>query len=333
MSDSWAEVRRLAKGQHGMVSRRQALACGLTDESVRHRLRTERWTRVYGGVYQTLPGDCTWEAKAAAALLAVWSGGYPVDAVLAGPSAARLHALTPREPANLHVAVPAGRHLTAPPGVLLARRSSFHLLVDPGSTFPWVTSPAATVIDCAASGSAEAALGWLADGVRSRRVSTSQLRAELLRRRRVRHGTLLREVLDDVTSGAESAAELAYVRRVERAHGLPQAIRQLPRNGGAQRHDNAYREFAYLVEVDGRLHGAWSARVRDGARDRQASAQGWLTDRVFWSDVGPGACITAAEIAGVLRARGWQGRPRPCQRPLCALRGGLSGSEPRQPTT
>jgi very-short-patch-repair endonuclease len=176
-------------------------------------------------------------------------------------------------------------------------------------------------------------LGWVADAIRSHRVSSSELREELLRRRRVRHGEFLREVLDDVASGAESAAELAYVRRAERAHGLPEAIRQMPRNGGAQRHDNAYSEFANLVEVDGRLHGAWSARVRDGARDRQASAQGWLTDRVFWADVGPRACTTAAEIAAVLGARGWKGRPHPCRRPLCALRGGLTGSGTHQPTT
>ena len=187
MSDPWAEVRRFAAGQYGLVSRRQALACGLTAETVRHRLRTERLRRVYGGVYQTQPGDCTWEAKAAAALLAVWSGGYPIDAVLAGPSAARLHALTPRDPASLLVAVPAGRHLVPPPGVRVIRRYSFERLVDPTSTFPWVTTPAATVIDCAASGSPEEALGWVADGIRSHRVSSSEPRQELLRRGRVRH--------------------------------------------------------------------------------------------------------------------------------------------------
>ena len=125
----------------------------------------------------------------------------------------------------------------------------------------------------------------------------------------------------DVEDGAQSAAELLYIRDVERAHGLPVAVRQAPSHVGRSRlHDNEYVEQRLIVEVDGRLgHERWADRVRDGRRDRQLLTTARLTTRVFFADVALDPCRTAAEVGAILTGRGWAGRPRRCRRAGCCI--------------
>ncbi|MFM6852068.1 MAG: hypothetical protein ACKOVB_23490 [Terrabacter sp.] len=124
------------------------------------------------------------------------------------------------------------------------------------------------------------------------------------------HGALLRECLADVGAGAESAAEIRYIRDVERAHGLPVATRQAVL-GQNRRCDNLYADEQLVLEVDGRLgHEGWGGRVRDGVRDRAAARQGRLTVRAYWPDVAVAPCEFAEEVGFLLRLRGWRGTPR-----------------------
>jgi len=75
-----------------------------------------------------------------------------------------------------------------------------------------------------------------------------------------------------------------------------------------------------IVEVDGRLgHERWADRVRDGRRDRELLTGSKITTRVFFADVAVTPCRTAADIGAILRTRGWQGAPRRCRRPRCAV--------------
>ncbi|NUO90774.1 MAG: hypothetical protein HOQ18_08115, partial [Dermatophilaceae bacterium] len=67
------------------------------------------------------------------------------------------------------------------------------------------------------------------------------------------------------------------------------------------------------AEIDGRLgHGGWLDVQRDGRRDRAATVAGRTTLRCYWTDLVPTACELALEVAQVLRAKGWEGRPRGC---------------------
>jgi hypothetical protein len=132
---------------------------------------------------------------------------------------------------------------------------------------------------------------------------------------------LLTSVLADVADGAQSGAEVLYVRDVERAHGLPVATRQGPSDRGPRRYrDNLYGAEVLVVEVDGRLgHELWSDRVRDGRRDREVLAGDQVTTRVFWSDLALTPCRTAVEVAAVLTRRGWTGRPHRCRKRACEV--------------
>jgi hypothetical protein len=172
------------------------------------------------------------------------------------------------------------------------------------------------------AGSATTALAVAAQAVQRELVTPSELALELRRRHRHRHRVMLARALADVADGAESGAEVLYIRDVERAHGLPTASRQLVSDAGRRRlHDNGYAQHRLAVEVDGRLgHETWADRVRDASRDRQVLAGDLVTVRVHWADVAVTPCETAVEISAALRARGWTGTARPCRRRTCAVR-------------
>jgi hypothetical protein len=185
--------------------------------------------------------------------------------------------------------------------------------------WPWRTTVPATVLDIAAGGSPTDCLATVARAVQQERVTVAQLRQELARRPGHRHGPVLRRALADVAGGAESGAEVLYLRDVERAHRLPRSVSQSSSDlGTRRRHDHEYAAYRLVVEVDGRLgHEQWSDRVRDGRRDRLLLGTDRATTRVFWSDVALTPCQTAHDIAAILAARGWRGTARPCRRAGC----------------
>lgn len=151
-------------------------------------------------------------------------------------------------------------------------------------------------------------------------VSQTVLRDTLATRRGVAFKAELVEALAVVDEGAQSAAELRYVRDVERAHRLPIATKQAPTGLRSGRRDALYEDQAFVVELDGQLgHARWSLRVRDNARDRRAATDGLLTARAGWVDLVPSACGLARDVALILCTRGWQGQPSVCGRPGCAV--------------
>ena len=111
-----------------------------------------------------------------------------------------------------------------------------------------------------------------------------------------------------------SGLELRCRRDVERPHDLPPAIRQARAVTGrrVQYRDILYREFGVAVETDGRAAHPASAGRGDTARDNAAAAPGLVTRRYGWADVKRRPGEVAAQVAAVLRQRGWRGSPRPC---------------------
>jgi very-short-patch-repair endonuclease len=108
--------------------------------------------------------------------------------------------------------------------------------------------------------------------------------------------------------------ELAYLRRVERAHGLPAAGRQVARarRGGRWYDDVHYRRLATLVELDGSAaHPAEWGR-QDNHRDNAGVVAGFAVLRYQVADVLDAPCAVAGQVARVLRRNGWRGSPRRC---------------------
>jgi hypothetical protein len=130
-------------------------------------------------------------------------------------------------------------------------------------------------------------------------------------------------LLDDIASGAESVLEHGYLARVERAHGLPRATRQVERRarGGREYRDVEYADYAMVVELDGRLgHDSFGAQGRDADRDLADQVSGRHAVRLRWHQVFGTPCETAASLAVLLKRAGWTGAPRPCG-PDCPVGG------------
>lgn len=233
----------------------------MTEAGLKWRVDSRRWIRVHAGVFLTKPGRTDWHGSAVAALLRVDSGGSAADAALSGRSAAHLWGLQPRPPSTLELVVPLRRSVTAPKGLRVTRSSRWDDLVH-DLAYPWRTTVAATVVTLVGQSSAVDALALVANAVHKELVSTTELREELRRWTRHRHARLLAPVLGDVEDGAQSGAEVLFIRDVERAHGLPVATRQAPTRSGPRRYrDNLYDAQGVVVEVDGRL-GHELARCR-----------------------------------------------------------------------
>jgi very-short-patch-repair endonuclease len=142
-----------------------------------------------------------------------------------------------------------------------------------------------------------------------------------MRRSRLRRRAFVLSVLDDIGSGAQSALEWGYLQRVERAHGLPRASRQVSRRtaGGKEYRDIEYEACGLVIELDGRLnHDSWEAENRDADRDLADAADGKVTIRLRWRQVFATPCQTAGRIEAVLRQRGSGCRAKPCG-PRCTI--------------
>ena len=114
--------------------------------------------------------------------------------------------------------------------------------------------------------------------------------------------------------GACSALERAYLTRVERAHGLPAAMRQVRDSSrGPIYRDVHYEQLGLLVELDGRSDHTDSVdRDHDLERDLDAAIDELRTIRLGWGQAVRRPCSTAAKLAAVMTRRGWLGRLKPC---------------------
>jgi hypothetical protein len=286
----------------------------MTSPAVRSMLRSGRWQRLHQGVYAAFSGEPGRAAALWAALLRAGQG-----AVLSHFTAAELDQLGPiRSP--IHISVPANRRVEPISGVMLHRRSDINMIRHP-TRVPPRTRIEETAIDlalCAAT--LDDALGWLARACGSRLITAAQLEAALARRPRARWRCELGNALAETGAGSHSLLELRYVRDVERPHGLPRGLRQAKtgRERRTEYRDVLYEQFGVCVETDGAVAHPVHQRWRDQQRDNAGAAGGVITLRYGWADVTERPCQVAAQVAAVLRRRGWTGSPHRCA-PACPI--------------
>jgi very-short-patch-repair endonuclease len=300
------------QSQSGVVSREQARAAGFTEKAIAWRLRSGTWQRIHRGAYATFTGDLSREGRLWAAVLCVGPG-----AVLSHQTAAEVHGLTDKTSTRIHISVPAGQHPSRDRKIygVVIHRSRY---LAPEWQPPWQlprTTVEDTVLDLiAAARSFDDAYGWISAAV-GRRLTTPELLGKALAARsRMRWRAWVTDAVRDAADGVHSPLERNYVRGVERAHGLPKARRQARRrHGSGHRYlDNLYEEYELCVELDGVAAHPAEGRWRDTRRDNANLVQGTDTLRYGWPDATEHRCRTAAEIAAVLRRRGWTGTLRPC---------------------
>ena len=307
-----------------MVTRKQALAAGLSTGAIASKLKYVRWRQLYRGVYATFTGPVSREARLWAAVLYAGKG-----AELSHETAAELLGLVDRPALPIHVTVPASRRVRPAPGLVIHLSARARNVWFPRGVLPH-TFVEDTVLDLVhAAGSFDDVCGWVTRAFGRRLTSEGPLLATMSQRKKLRWRPELEGLVRAAAHGAHSVLEFRYDRDVERAHGLPRAARQasfIKRDGGRGFRDRYYERYGRLViELDGKQYHPDESRHLDQARDNQAAAGGGSTLRYGWSDVTRATCETAAQVHHALRERGYPGPLKACS-PGCRA---VSGARTR----
>ncbi|MCO5309940.1 MAG: hypothetical protein M9891_11730, partial [Austwickia sp.] len=168
-----------------------------------------------------------------------------------------------------------------------------------------------------AAGTAAEAVTWLSRACQRRLTTEKRLVARLHDRPTVRHAALLRTVLGDIGAGATTELERRVMHDVFRAHGLPEGKRQVRSRSRGRIVDILVKEYALVVELDGKIGHVEEGAFRDRRRDNANTIGGRWSLRYGWHEACGYPCECAIEIGQALRDRGWRGEFRTCRR--CAL--------------
>src|SRR5215469_658431 len=108
--------RDLARLQYGVISRHQAMACGMSPDVIDRLLRAERWVSMRRGVYSVFTGEPPREAALWAVVLLA---GH--SAALSHQTAAELFGIADQPSSLIHVTIPHGRRISPAAGVVIHR--------------------------------------------------------------------------------------------------------------------------------------------------------------------------------------------------------------------
>jgi len=260
-------IAALADAQHGVVSRTQLLAAGVTARQIQRRIQARRLRVVHRGVYAVGHRALTAEGIWMAAVLAAGEG-----AVLSHWSAASLWRMRRGRGPRTHVTCPRERRNR--PAI-----SSHQALLPPDEVtieqgIP-VTTPARTQLDLAPL-LPSPTLARMIDADGSHDGTTL---AALLERYPGRAGTAkLRAIIVKPQPMTRSNLEANVLAMIERARLPPPQVNATVAGWEV---DFAWPERRVIAELDTyATHGSPLAFERDRARDRKLTAAGWRVVRI-----------------------------------------------------
>ncbi len=279
----------LFEQQHGVATRRQLLAEGVTKDQLYHAVQKGRWVRLCPRVY----GLASWPASHARWLQVA---GMATGGVASHASAAWLWERVEEPPDQPEVSTPwargpvaadLGAHKGGPwPGVVVHRsRDLEQAKVSQRRGIP-VTNPLRTLVDLAAEASARALGGAVDRALSSRLVSVEGLLAEAARlRRRGRQGPpQLRQALGQrgFTGGPAASVLESRAARLFKRNGLVVTRREVVVDEGHYRLDFELEGRIY-VEFDGyAYHCSPESKRYDDARRNKLRLLGYTVLVYDW---------------------------------------------------
>jgi hypothetical protein len=300
-----------------VISRQQALACGLTRKALAYRIRPDGpWQRLLPGSYVAHTGLPTAAQKDMAALLFAGPGS-----VLTGPAALRGFRLTATEPGRRDVLVPASRRPRSIAFVTIHRTARMPERVACEGRRLYAL-PARALADAARGMTSLREVRALIAGAIQRGDCRLDLLAVELREGPVRGSALLRQVLAEAAGGIRSVVEAEFKDLIERA-GLPRPMfnaRLFTADGAfIAKPDAWWPEAGVATEVDSRQ---WHLRPDDWERTMRRHAamsrHGILVLHFTPGQIRSDPATVTATITDALKT----GRVRPplpvCARPAAA---------------
>ncbi|RLV47978.1 hypothetical protein D9V37_17910 [Nocardioides mangrovicus] len=273
--------RELARRQDDMLAVRQLVDLGVSRSVVRHKVSSDRWVRRSEHVLSTTTGELTQRQL-------MWLGVLHAGdrSLVGGLTAATVHGLRNWTRDEVTVLVDDEWSFAPVPGVefVRTRRTLPDLRGSRRGELPVCALEPAVLLFAARERSARSAQGVLAAAVQQELTTPELLLGWIARLRPLRRAPLLRRVLEDVTGGAQSLAEID-VRRMCRSHGLPIPVRQrarLDRDGRRRFTDCEWRLAdgrVVILEVDGAFHLDVVQYGEDVRRHRRLSTPGRIIVR------------------------------------------------------
>jgi very-short-patch-repair endonuclease len=293
----------LAAAQHGVVTRRQLIARGLSQRAIEHRLAVGRLHRIERGIYAVGRPELSRRGRWMMAVLSCGSG-----AALSHRSAAALWGFGSELPGRIEVSVPFpsprrrhGIHVHRRPGL-----SAADVTVADGIA---LTRPVLTLIDlarCLEKRSLERAINE-ADRL-DVMGPESLLRGLDDYTARPGVGTLRRLLIAQVFRLTDSELERRFLRLVNGAK-LPLPDTGVRLNG--VKVDFFWPQIGLVVETDGlRYHRTPAQQRRDRERDQAHTAAGLTTLRFTHAQVHSDPKLVQRTLLRVIRRLGAASAPR-----------------------
>jgi very-short-patch-repair endonuclease len=256
-AEIWSVVRR----QHGVITRRQLLAFGMSGHAIDHRIKTRRLHPLWRGVFAVGRSDLTHEGLYVAAVLACGDG-----AALSHESAAWLWGIVKKRGPRIEVSVPAARN-PRQGGIKAYRRVAFTTTRHHGVP---ITTPTQTLID----------LSPRLDDLKLERAVNEAANRDLIDIDRLREDVAhtpgrLRTMLErDALTLTDSELEQLFIP-IARAAGLPMPLTQAYVN--SYRVDFYWPDLRIVVEADSlRFHRTPAQQRRGVERDHAHSMAGLI---------------------------------------------------------
>jgi very-short-patch-repair endonuclease len=270
-------IERLARPQHGVVSRQQLLAAGFTDAMIRSLVAAGRLTRVHQGVYALCDPSLIPLAAESAALLAAGP-----RAVLSHRTAAAMWSLTVGRPSEVEITIVVS-HPRARAGVHMHRIRHLDRRDTTTKDRLRITTPARTIIDFAGEAPPASVEAALTEGRALNLITDHNLTAALDRAPRRHRGAAYLRALTQRQVGrvvTRSQRERKLLALLEAA-GLPKPLVNHRLNGYVP--DFYWPEHRLILEFDGfRTHGSRRKFESDRRRDQIYAAAGIVTLRATW---------------------------------------------------
>jgi very-short-patch-repair endonuclease len=282
-------IGQLARRSHGVVTRRQLLAAGVSRREIAHRLATGALLQEHRGVYRVGHRAPSVEARYLAAVLACGDG-----ALLSGRAAGHLWGL-------IKGAAPAPEVITRTerrvPGVTTRRSRSRTADGTTHRGIPITTVPFTLVALAAQLTTEDLARACHEAGVRYD-TTPRQVDEVLLRRPNAPGTRRLRAVLHGDANITLSKLERRFLELLQ-SEGL-----ELPRTNrpaGTRRVDCRWPHHRLTIELDGyRYHRSRHAWEQDRRREREAHARGDDFRRYTYGDVFEQPALMLAELRALL---------------------------------
>jgi hypothetical protein len=302
-ADTHRRLGKHAAGRHGVFTRSEARAHGVSDRAIDGRTDVGRYERVAPAVY-TIAGARRTMAQRIVAVVA----SFPGLAAASHQTAAELWGLTNRGIRTIEVVTTRWDRVHRPEATVHESLDLVREDVVDHRDIP-VTTPARTVVDLGASNR------WLVEsalenGIRRGLFTLDEVAAFVARvARRGRRGVgVIRPLLEARKRWDEATESILedHFRRLLSDAGLPAPTPQFVLRDRSEqfvcRADFAYPNARVLVELDSEAHHLDRITFRrDRSKQNRATVLGWIVLRYTWWDLAEQPGRVVDEIRSALR--------------------------------